>query len=140
MSEKKSSHYEGLFLFPQSVSSNLKGAADHIENILNRADAEIVSLQKWDERRLAFQIKGVKRGVYFLAYFTADHDRLAGIERDCNLSEELLRSLILRADHVKLEDMQAADGRQQIADETALRAEDDAKSETADEPVEAGAS
>ena len=133
MSEVRTSYYEGLFLFPQSVSANLKAAVDHIETILGRADAEVISLQKWDERRLAYQIKGVKRGVYFLVYFKAEHDKLTSIERDCNLSEELLRAMVLRADHVKLEDMQAAEGRQQIADESALR------SEREGEPVEAGA-
>src|SRR5690242_16760580 len=91
--------YEGMFLFPQSASADLQGALDHILDILQRGGADIVALRKWDERRLAYDIKGNKRGIYFLAYFKAKTQALAGIERDCRLSEKMLRSLITKADH-----------------------------------------
>jgi small subunit ribosomal protein S6 len=114
--------YEGLFLFPQSAVADLQGAADHVLELLNRAGAEIISFKKWDERRLAYEVEGNKRGLYFLVYFKAQGSRLAGLERDTNLSEKMLRSLITRADHVLPEIMQAAEGRQQLADEIKLRA------------------
>lgn len=121
MSEQRINPYEGMFLFPQSATANLTGAADHIKDILKRADAELISLRKWDERRLAYVIQGNKRGVYFLVYFNAPAEKLSQIERYCNLSEEILRAMITRADHIPLEQMQAADGQQQLADEAKLR-------------------
>ena len=114
--------YEGLFLFPQSAVSDLQGASDHVQEILHRAGAEIISFKKWDERRLAYEIRGNKRGLYFLAYFKAKADKLAGLERDCSLSEKLLRAMVVRADQVTPEMMQSAEGRQQLADEIKLRA------------------
>jgi small subunit ribosomal protein S6 len=114
--------YEGMFLFPQASTANLQEAVDHITDILHRAEAEVISLKKWDERRLAFDIKGNKRGVYFLVYFKARATQIANIERDCNYSEKLLRSMITRADHLTVDQMQASDGRQQLADEIKLRA------------------
>lgn len=120
--------YEAMFLFPPAVSANLQSAVDHINEILSRADAEIISLRKWDERRLAYEIRGNKRGVYFLVYFRVATDKMAQIERDCNLSEQLLRSMIIRADHVTPEQMQAADGRAELADEIQLRSQQQAES------------
>ncbi|MCI0364774.1 MAG: 30S ribosomal protein S6 [Phycisphaerales bacterium] len=114
--------YEGLFLFPQSAVSDLQAAADHVLEILNRAGAKVISFKKWEERRLAYEIRGNKRGLYFLAYFQAPGGKLAQVERDCNLSEKLLRAMITRADHVTPETMQAAEGRAQLADEIKLRA------------------
>ena len=114
--------YEGLFLFPQSAVADLQGAADHVLEILNRVGAEIISFKKWDERRLAYEVKGNKRGLYFLAYFKVKGSKLQQIERDCNLSEKLLRAMITRADQVTPEMMQAAEGRAQLADEIKLRA------------------
>jgi small subunit ribosomal protein S6 len=113
--------YEGLFLFPQSAAADLGGTVDHLKEILRRAEAEVISLAKWDERRLAFDIAGNKRGLYLLAYFRAPTTRLAGLERDCNLSERMLRSLIIRADHIAEETIHAADGRQALEDEIRLR-------------------
>ncbi len=123
MTETRINMYEAMFLFPQTATADLAGALDHVESILGRAGAEIVSICKWDERRLAYDIKGNKRGLYFLVYFKADRAKIAGIERDCNLSEQLLRAMVLRADHVPTEEIEAADGRTALADEIKLRAE-----------------
>ena len=100
MSEPLKSLYEGLFLVSQTAAADLNAATEHIKGILARAEADVIGLQKWDERRLAFPIKGQRRGTYFISYFRAPHSKLAGLERDCNLSEQILRSLILRADHL----------------------------------------
>jgi small subunit ribosomal protein S6 len=127
--------YEGLFLFPQAQAGSLQGAVDHLKDILSRAQAEVIGLRKWDERRLAFEIKGNKRGVYFLVYFRAPGTALAGIERACNLSELLLRSMIIRADHLTQEQMEAADGSAELADEIKLRAAESTRADTTAEPA-----
>ena len=107
MSETRINAYEGMFLFPQTVAADLQSAADHVLEILSKGGAEIVSLCKWDERRLAYDIKGNKRGVYFLTYFKCDAQKLASIERDARLSEKLLRSMLTRADHLTADQMAA---------------------------------
>ena len=84
--------YEGLFLFPQAAVADLQAASDHVMELLNRAGAEVISFKKWDERRLAYEVKGNKRGLYFLVYFKAKGSKLAGLERDCSLSEKMLRA------------------------------------------------
>src|SRR5690348_17693327 len=38
------------------------------------------------------------RGLYILAYFKAPNTSITHIERDCNLSEQILRVIILRED------------------------------------------
>ena len=136
MSEKRTYTYEAMFLFPQTVSADLQSAVDHIGEILSKGHAEVISLCKWDERRLAYDIKGNKRGVYVLTYFKCDADKLAAIERDARLSEKLLRSMITRADHLAPEQIAAMEGRQQLADEIALRKTQPAAAESAAEAVE----
>lgn len=136
MAETRINAYEGMFLFPQTVAADLQSAADHVVEVLSKGGAELVSLCKWDERRLAYDVKGNKRGVYFLAYFKCDATKLAAIERDARLSEKLLRSMITRADHLTAEQMAAMEGRQQLADEIALR-KTQPSTETASEPVAA---
>jgi small subunit ribosomal protein S6 len=135
MTDQHMNTYEGLFLFPQSVAVNLQAAIEHLQQILDRSGAEILALRKWDERKLAFDIRGNRRGTYFLAYFKAATDRMPGLERDCNLSEQLLRSMVIRADHVPAEQIEASDNRRQLADEVRVRAE--ARTESA-QPAEGG--
>ena len=123
MTEVRINMYEGMFLFPQTAPADLAGAVAHIESILERAGAELVSICKWDERRLAYDIKGNKRGLYLLTYFKSERSRISGIERDCNLSEQLLRAMVVRADQIPTEEIEAANGREALADEIKLRAE-----------------
>lgn len=101
--------YEGLFLVnPTTVASSLEKAAQVVQDLLNRAQAEVVSISKWEERKLAYEISGVKRGLYMLAYFKLDGRKIASIERDVTLSDNVLRCLILRADHIGETELKAA--------------------------------
>ena len=101
MAQSPTRLYEGLFLVSQGAAgSDFAGVVDHIKEVLARAEAEVLMLTKWDERRLAYDIKVAKRGTYFLALFNARSTQIANIERDCNLSETIVRALILRGDHI----------------------------------------
>jgi small subunit ribosomal protein S6 len=133
-SQENTSVYEGMFLFPQASTGDLQAAVDHIKALLSRAGAELISLSKWDERRLAYEIKGNKRGVYFLTYFRAPREKMIALERGCSLSEQLLRTLFTRADHLSDEMMQAADGQAKLEDEIKLRKESPAAVQRATEP------
>ncbi|MDY6914643.1 MAG: 30S ribosomal protein S6 [Planctomycetota bacterium] len=91
--------YEGMFLL-DAGQSNFETASEPILSVLQRSEAEILSIKPWDERRLAYEIAGRKQGLYVLTYFKADPKRLAEIEHDCELDERILRTLLLRRDHL----------------------------------------
>ncbi len=96
--------YEGMFLVSTGVGDGDK-ALEPVRRVLDRAGAEVLSCKKWDERKLAYEVAGQKRGIYVLTYFKADGGRIADIERDVQLSEQLLRVLVLQADDVSAEEM-----------------------------------
>ncbi len=99
--------YEGMFLVDSAEAArDWDGVIEGITKILNRAEAEIVSLRKWDERPLAYSIRRCNRGTYILTYFRAEGQKIRDIERDVLLSELVMRALILRADHITEEDIE----------------------------------
>ena len=88
--------YEGMFLVDSAqAAADWDGTLAVIETILKRADAEVVSMRKWGERRLSYEINHQTRGTYILCYFKANGQRIAGIEKDVQLSEKVMRVLIL---------------------------------------------
>lgn len=113
--------YEGLFLLNQSaVANGLPGCIDLVRDLLKRSDADIIVLRKWDDRRLAYPIAGQKRGTYLIAYFRITPTSIAGIERDVNLSEDVLRVLMTRCDHygeVELKELEELAQRPVIEDD-----------------------
>ncbi len=143
MSESASTYplYEGLFLISQSAASDLNAATEHLRQILTRGEAEIIVLRKWDERRLAYPIKGQKRGTYLIAYFHVPPQKLQGIERELNLSEQVLRAMMLRADHVGEVELEAAKRGEKLWDtEQKLRGEEGGKGRGREKPAAEGGS
>ncbi|MFI4859938.1 MAG: 30S ribosomal protein S6 [Phycisphaerales bacterium JB063] len=110
MSDTDKTHlYEGLFLIDQgALASDPAGAAQHVQDMLDRAEATTRVMHKWEERKLAYPIAGQKRGTFFLAYFDARPAQIANIERDCNLSEQVLRVMMTRCDFMGEEEIARA--------------------------------
>lgn len=99
--------YEGMFLVDSAMAAqDWQKVIDEVQRVLDRAGAEVVSLKKWDERRLSYDIQGKSRGTYILVYFNCDTEKVNNIERDVQLSELIVRSLVLRTDNMSTEDIE----------------------------------
>jgi len=133
--------YEGLFLFNlQEINGDLNTAVQHLKEILDRAEAEVIAITRWDERKLAYPIKGQKRGLFLLAVFRARPSQIANIDRDVNLSELLLRAMITKGDHlgeVEL-DQYRAEG-QKLADQLSMEGVSEQPEPASSEPSPAPA-
>jgi small subunit ribosomal protein S6 len=102
----KNKLYEGMFLVDSSkAGADWDGIIAAIRTILEKAGAEIDSIRKWDDRRLAYDIKGKSRGTYILSYFRVEGARIRDIEKSVRLSEKIMRVLILSAERLSPEDI-----------------------------------
>lgn len=89
--------YEAIFIVDgESGEEALKEAERGIREMLQRRGAEVLSLERWEARKLAYPIKKRMRGVYYIAHFNAPADAIAETYRDAMLSETILRTLIVR--------------------------------------------
>lgn len=99
--------YEAMYLIDTGeATSDWEGINAAIKNILDKSEAEVVSFRKWDECKLAYEIDHKSRGTYFLCYFNAPPESIRVIERNIQLSEKIMRVLILKADHLTQEDLE----------------------------------
>lgn len=108
MAESSRSLYEGMFLLDQRAGVEFQAGLDKVREILENAGAEVVALNKWDERKLAYPIRGQKRGTYLLGLFRVEGAKITPIERSCHLSEEVLRVMITRGEHLGEMEIEAA--------------------------------
>ncbi len=99
--------YEALFLVDSALAAS---QWDHINEVINkilaRAQARVISIRKWDERKLAYEIDRKTRGTYILAYFECNSSMVRQLERDVQLSEEIMRVLVVRTDRMTQEEME----------------------------------
>src|SRR5947209_20075889 len=104
----EASVYECMFLLETNrIAGDVTAAGEQLRSLLERNQAEILASRQWDERRLAYPVKGHKKGLYYLTYFRMDGKNLLNFERDVALNETILRLLVLRIDPKHVETLLA---------------------------------
>jgi small subunit ribosomal protein S6 len=98
--------YEGMFLVDSAQASDWDKVIATLEAVLEKADGEVVSIRKWDDRKLAYEINGKARGTYILCYFRANGRKIREVEKAVQLSEQIMRVLILCAESMSKEDIE----------------------------------
>ncbi len=106
---KRIGQYEAMFLFPAGAAIDVEGAIKMARGLIEKHGGEVLVIKKWDERRLAYEISGQKRGLYIIAYYRGPGASVSAIDHDVNLSEQILRVLIVKADHLNEQEMNAVE-------------------------------
>lgn len=131
--------YEAMFVL-EAGQSDFESAGEPIRNLLTRYEADVLALKPWDERKLAYPIRGRKRGLYAIAYFKVDPSHVAEIEHDAQLEENILRVLILQKpklteEEIAAETLATLSAKRSSEDRSSRRAKKD-KGEGGDEDKE----
>jgi ribosomal protein S6 len=91
-----------MFIISDTVAtSDWEAAVKHVEDLLKNRGAEILKSEKWEDRKFAYKLKGHKRGAYLLIYFNAPTDSISSMKRDFELSDNVLRTLIVKVDKIR---------------------------------------
>ena len=116
----KTNDYEAMFLLDNAATTaDFEGTAAGVDQLLTRSGATIVQKENWDERKLAYEIRGHKRATYYLVYFRAPTDAVAKIRVDAALSEKIIRCLILSLDEpIEVHVKNRAEERERLAEES----------------------
>ena len=77
------------------VKNEPQKGIDDITALLEKHGAKIAQIGKWDERKLAYEIKKQKRGTYVLTHFEAEPQAIDEMRRDVELSETISRVLVI---------------------------------------------
>ncbi len=94
--------YEGMFIISDTIAgSEWEATVKHVEGLLENRGAEIIKSEKWEDRKFAYKLKGHKRGAYLLVYFKSSPDSISLLKRDFELSDMVLRTLVVKIDKIK---------------------------------------
>jgi small subunit ribosomal protein S6 len=69
-----------------------------IPTTVEQFGGEVLASRLWEERRLAYPIKGQRKGTYWLTYFRLDGNQVTNLTRQFQLNESVIRSLMLKID------------------------------------------
>ncbi len=89
-------NYEAVLIFKTELADADRNALldrfkGHIEE-----NGEVVSVDDWGKRRLAYEINDLKDGYYYIVDFKAEPDHIKEFERRLRLSDSILRYMVIR--------------------------------------------
>jgi small subunit ribosomal protein S6 len=86
-----------MFIFDSNkYARDQAGLPAEVEKMITDAEGEVLVSRLWEERRLAYAIKGQRKGTYWLIYFRAPTSSIVGLNRKCELNDGILRHLVLK--------------------------------------------
>jgi small subunit ribosomal protein S6 len=91
--------YEGMFILESNrFGRDPEVVSNQVPAMIEKLGGEILVSRLWEERRLAYPIKGQRKGTYWLTYFRLDSLKLGDLKRQCQITDDILRVLFLKVD------------------------------------------
>jgi small subunit ribosomal protein S6 len=102
-------YYEGMFLLDSGkYAASPDNTTGHVLEILQKAGGSVVAHRPWADGKLAYPVKGHRKGLHLLTYFTMPSEGLSELTRQVHLSEIILRHLVLKHPKVLFDAMVGA--------------------------------
>ena len=93
--EKVLNSYESLFIVDLSNGEEAAKATVNKFTTLIAENGETVDVADWGKRRLAYPINDLAEGYYVLVNYKAETSFVAELERNFNISEDIMRSMTI---------------------------------------------
>ena len=91
--------YECLFILDANAyARDPAKAADTVAKLVSNCEGTMLASRLWNEQKLAYPIKGRHKGAYWLSYFRLHSRNLSALNRSCQLTDIILRHLIIKID------------------------------------------
>lgn len=120
--------YELTYIVNAVISDDqIKGLTRRVHKFIEENGGNILEVDEWGSRRLAFPINKKRNGHYVNLYFEAEGDLIVRLERALTLEDDILRYLTLKMDAKMLRAWEEAkkEGKRRLEE---ARAEEERKS------------
>lgn len=109
--------YESVVILdPEMPDDDIKSFTEKYSELIKTSGGEIIKIEDWGFRRLAYLVKKKEKGRYILFDFVGLPALISELERQFKISEEVLKFLSVKLDDdVDLEAFKAAEEEKQAA-------------------------
>lgn len=97
MAEIKKS-YEFMLIVSTKVGEKTAELVEKFENLVSEK-AQLTKIDRMGKRRLAYPIRKELEGEYVVFYFDSDPELPRELDRICQITDGVLRSLMIRKNH-----------------------------------------
>ncbi|MFQ5841678.1 MAG: 30S ribosomal protein S6 [Thermodesulfobacteriota bacterium] len=99
--------YETIFIaHPDLVEEEVKALIDRMKGIIENLNGQLIKVEEWGRKKLAYKLKKLTKGYYVLIRFLGNSEILVEIERNLRLSDGVLKYQSIRLDKEASEEAQ----------------------------------
>ena len=88
----------GFILNPEVSEEQNSSILERIQQIVNNHDGQVVRINQWGRRRLAYPIEHQRDGFYVFFDMILTPETVSELDRNLKVTEEVLRHIIIRRD------------------------------------------
>ena len=89
--------YLGMYIIrPDFTEDQINSTIEEINKIFTDNGGEILEVDKWGLRDLAYEIKDFSKGFYVKFFVNANNEAVAEFDRICNIKEEVIRHILVK--------------------------------------------
>ncbi|WP_421659410.1 30S ribosomal protein S6 [Leptothermofonsia sp. ETS-13] len=94
--------YETMYILrPDMSEEEVDKTIEKYQTLLRENGAQIIETLHRNKRRLAYEIKKYREGIYIQMNYEADGSQIAALERAMRLSDDVIRFLTIRQEAPK---------------------------------------
>ena len=95
--DKRLQDYEMVFIVsPEVTDESLENTVDSVSQFISGKDGVISDMERWGKRKLAYPMERFLEGNYILTRFKISPARCKELEANLEISEEILRHLLIK--------------------------------------------
>ena len=97
--EQLMSKYESVFIVkPELTEEAAKAVIEKFTGIITKGNGIIDNMEEWGKKKLAYPIEDLTEGYYYVINFTSVASLPAELDRVANITDDVLRSLVIKLD------------------------------------------
>ncbi len=94
--------YETIFIMdPDLTDEQSQSTIEKIKGVITQGRGEILKLEDWGKRKLAYEVKKKPRGHYILMHFSGTPSLLSELERNFRVMDAVIKFQMVRLDERK---------------------------------------
>lgn len=91
--------YETIFIInPDLSEEDSKGVIEKVGGLIEDLQGEVLKIEEWGKKRLAYEVKKMSKGLFVILHFTGTIQVLSELERNLRLMDAVLKYQTVRLD------------------------------------------
>ena len=88
--------YESVIIINPSVDEDkVKSLIDRFSDLINK-QGKVTKVDNMGKRKLAYEVKKNKEGIYVVFYFEAEPTLIAELERNYRITDEVIKFIVVK--------------------------------------------